>query len=53
MEPSSPRPAQAGGAAVLDSDLTTILLLLLIVVVAYIFPGGPGTPLRMPAHLRQ
>jgi len=36
-----------------DPDLTTIVLLLLIVVAAYLFPGGPGTPLRMPVNLRQ
>jgi hypothetical protein len=32
---------------VLDPDLGLVLLLLLLVVAVFLFPGGPGTPLRM------
>lgn len=35
-----------------DSDIT-LLVLLLVVVAAFIFPGGPGTPLRMKTGLAQ
>jgi hypothetical protein len=34
-----------------NSDLAVILLLLMLVMAAYLFPGGPGTPLRMRAGL--
>ncbi len=30
-----------------DSDLSILLLVLLVAVAAFLFPGGPGTPLRM------
>jgi hypothetical protein len=32
---------------VVDSDLAVVLLLLLIVTSLFVFPGGPGTPLKM------
>jgi hypothetical protein len=35
-----------------DLSDVALILLLLIVVSAFIFPGGPGTPLRMKADLR-
>ena len=32
---------------VFDSDLAVVGLLLLLVLTAFLFPGGPGTPLKM------
>ncbi len=36
-----------------DPDFTLLLLLLVVVVFAFLFPGGPGTPLRMKADPAQ
>jgi hypothetical protein len=32
------------------SDVALLALLLFVVMFAFIFPGGPGTPLRMKAQ---
>jgi hypothetical protein len=34
------------------SDIALILLLAAVVASAFLFPGGPGTPLRMKADFR-
>jgi hypothetical protein len=34
------------------SDIALILLVVLVVASAFLFPGGPGTPLRMKADSR-
>lgn len=41
------------GGRMFDPDLDLILLLLVVVMVVFTFPGGPGTPLRMPVDLRR
>jgi hypothetical protein len=32
------------------SDIALLLFILLVVASVFIFPGGPGTPLRMKTH---
>jgi hypothetical protein len=38
---------------VVDPDLGVIVLLLFLVLALFLFPGGPGTPLRSPVYGRQ
>jgi hypothetical protein len=33
-----------------DPDMTFVALVLLIAIVALLFPGGPGTPRRIPVR---
>ena len=34
------------------SDVALLALLLFVVMAAFLFPGGPGTPLRMKSDAR-
>ncbi len=34
------------------SDIALLLLVVFVVASAFLFPGGPGTPLRMKADSR-
>ena len=36
-----------------DPDLGLVALLLLVVLAAFMFPGGPGTPLRMKVRVER
>ncbi len=36
-----------------DSDFSLIILIVFVLAAFFVFPGGPGTPLRMRVDLKQ